>query len=168
MGVVQLFIGLWSLSLSLIEYYSGTGDSPKDRKSCSRCYFYSPWFMLQNQVQFLNNIRYGVVANIAVSHTAAGGSIPPIGVSFFDWFFLGFHCLEGGIQCSTKFLQIRIISQITMFNSNLDESSRFMFCTAWGGTPLLSEPSGLPDRKRKKVQFKGKVIFLREFNNPFV
>ncbi|KAJ9483212.1 hypothetical protein VN97_g10208, partial [Penicillium thymicola] len=24
-------------------------------------------------------IRYGVVANIAVSHTAAGGSIPPIG-----------------------------------------------------------------------------------------
>ena len=27
-------------------------------------------------------IRYGVVANIAVSHTAAGGSIPPIGVSF--------------------------------------------------------------------------------------
>ncbi|KUM57271.1 hypothetical protein ACN42_g9914 [Penicillium freii] len=25
-------------------------------------------------------VRYGVVANIAVSHTAAGGSIPPIGV----------------------------------------------------------------------------------------
>ncbi|KUM64848.1 hypothetical protein ACN42_g2236 [Penicillium freii] len=30
-----------------------------------------------------SNIRYGVVANIAVSHTAAGGSIPPIGVFFF-------------------------------------------------------------------------------------
>ncbi|KAJ5826700.1 hypothetical protein N7447_003463 [Penicillium robsamsonii] len=30
--------------------------------------------------ELLNNIRYGVVANIAVSHTAAGGSIPPIGV----------------------------------------------------------------------------------------
>ncbi|KAJ5910466.1 hypothetical protein N7504_005109, partial [Penicillium tannophilum] len=27
--------------------------------------------------------RYGVVANIVVSHTTAGGSIPPIGVSFF-------------------------------------------------------------------------------------
>lgn len=27
------------------------------------------------------SIRYGVVANIAVSHTAAGGSIPPIGVN---------------------------------------------------------------------------------------
>ncbi|KAJ5993685.1 hypothetical protein N7451_009409 [Penicillium sp. IBT 35674x] len=27
-------------------------------------------------------IRYGVVANIVVSHTTAGGSIPPIGVSF--------------------------------------------------------------------------------------
>ncbi|KAJ6133641.1 hypothetical protein N7471_008856, partial [Penicillium samsonianum] len=26
-------------------------------------------------------IRYGVVANIAVSHTAAGGSIPPIGLA---------------------------------------------------------------------------------------
>ncbi|KAJ6136710.1 hypothetical protein N7497_012414, partial [Penicillium chrysogenum] len=31
----------------------------------------------------ISTIRYGVVANIAVSHTAAGGSIPPIGVSFF-------------------------------------------------------------------------------------
>ena len=31
-------------------------------------------------------IRYGVVANIAVSHTAAGGSIPPIGVFFFVLF----------------------------------------------------------------------------------
>ncbi|KAJ9480480.1 hypothetical protein VN97_g13089 [Penicillium thymicola] len=30
-----------------------------------------------------SNIRYGVVANIAVSHTAAGGSIPPIGVYIF-------------------------------------------------------------------------------------
>ncbi|KAJ5189325.1 hypothetical protein N7491_005654 [Penicillium cf. griseofulvum] len=33
-----------------------------------------------------SNIRYGVVANIAVSHTAAGGSIPPIGV-YHDIFF---------------------------------------------------------------------------------
>lgn len=30
----------------------------------------------------ISNIRYGVVANIVVSHTTAGGSIPPIGVSF--------------------------------------------------------------------------------------
>ena len=37
-----------------------------------------------------SNIRYGVVANIAVSHTAAGGSIPPIGVSIFVYFFLSF------------------------------------------------------------------------------
>ncbi|KAJ5153082.1 uncharacterized protein N7482_009560, partial [Penicillium canariense] len=45
------------------------------------------------------HIRYGVVANIAVSHTAAGGSIPPIGVRYdnntplvligVDW-FLGY------------------------------------------------------------------------------
>ncbi|KAJ5784888.1 uncharacterized protein N7503_010100 [Penicillium pulvis] len=27
-------------------------------------------------------VRYGVVANIVVSHTTAGGSIPPIGVIF--------------------------------------------------------------------------------------
>ena len=33
-------------------------------------------------------IRYGVVANIAVSHTAAGGSIPPIGAHLFVFFFL--------------------------------------------------------------------------------
>lgn len=38
------------------------------------------------QVVF-NKIRYGVVANIAVSHTAAGGSIPPIG-DFFSFFVL--------------------------------------------------------------------------------
>ncbi|KUM64340.1 hypothetical protein ACN42_g2791, partial [Penicillium freii] len=41
-------------------------------------------------------IRYGVVANIAVSHTAAGGSIPPIGVSFS--FFISSYknnCLFG-------------------------------------------------------------------------
>jgi hypothetical protein len=31
-------------------------------------------------VEEILTIRYGVVANIAVSHTAAGGSIPPIGV----------------------------------------------------------------------------------------
>jgi hypothetical protein len=31
-------------------------------------------------------VRYGVVANIAVSHTAAGGSIPPIGAQFFFHF----------------------------------------------------------------------------------
>ena len=36
-----------------------------------------------------SDIRYGVVVNIAVSHTAAGGSIPPIGISFsFRSFFL--------------------------------------------------------------------------------
>ena len=29
-----------------------------------------------------SDIRYGVVVNIAVSHTAAGGSIPPIGITF--------------------------------------------------------------------------------------
>ena len=38
--------------------------------------------------QLASNIRYGVVANIAVSHTAAGGSIPPIGVSFSSFYFL--------------------------------------------------------------------------------
>ncbi|KAJ5884543.1 hypothetical protein N7504_012115 [Penicillium tannophilum] len=30
---------------------------------------------------FHKHIRYGVVANIVVSHTTAGGSIPPIGTS---------------------------------------------------------------------------------------
>ena len=40
-------------------------------------------------------LRYGVVANIAVSHTAAGGSIPPIGVSFF-FFFL--HSLSSHLS----------------------------------------------------------------------
>ena len=35
-------------------------------------------------------IRYGVVVNIAVSHTAAGGSIPPIGITFSFFFF---NCL---------------------------------------------------------------------------
>ena len=35
-----------------------------------------------------NNIRCGVMANIAVSHTAARGSIPRIGsISFFNLFF---------------------------------------------------------------------------------
>ncbi|KAJ5835662.1 hypothetical protein N7447_001688 [Penicillium robsamsonii] len=42
-----------------------------------------PWgFIIPHIIIHIINIRYGVVANIAVSHTAAGGSIPPIGVSF--------------------------------------------------------------------------------------
>ena len=41
------------------------------------------------------SIRYGVVANIAVSHTAAGGSIPPIGVILLlmIWFCISFFFL---------------------------------------------------------------------------
>ena len=38
---------------------------------------------------FHKHIRYGVVANIVVSHTTAGGSIPPIGVYFL--FFSPVH-----------------------------------------------------------------------------
>ena len=39
----------------------------------------NPQLMELIRKQLSSNIRYGVVANIAVSHTAAGGSIPPIG-----------------------------------------------------------------------------------------
>jgi hypothetical protein len=38
-----------------------------------------------------NNIRYGVVANIAVSHTAAGGSIPPIGDNHYLSFWIPYQ-----------------------------------------------------------------------------
>jgi hypothetical protein len=39
-------------------------------------------YRIASEYNSLNKPLKGVVANIAVSHTAAGGSIPPIGVSF--------------------------------------------------------------------------------------
>ena len=58
-----------------------------------------------NRKQLSSNIRYGVVANIAVSHTAAGGSIPPIGVFFlsFEFFFNYFVRIQMRLQRSIMF-----------------------------------------------------------------
>ena len=42
---------------------------------------------LNLKAQFTRPLRYGVVVNIAVSHTAAGGSIPPIGITFCPFIF---------------------------------------------------------------------------------
>ena len=40
------------------------------------------WLIYKEKGSLSNNIRYGVMANIAVSHTAARGSIPRIGITF--------------------------------------------------------------------------------------
>ena len=51
-------------------------------------------------MNFTTSIRYGVVANIAVSHTAAGGSIPPIGVLFFGPYH--FMVIQIAVKCENK------------------------------------------------------------------